>query len=76
MKLQMQAMDVLNAYKNVNTVVSSLKSLRRNFTNEFKKIFNEVTKLGRQLHGETYELTTPRVTGHHNSWTSIPEDYF
>ena len=63
MKLQMKVMDVLYAYMNITTVVSTLNMLRQNSTNEFKRIFTEAQKLGKQLHGEDYELCTPRLTG-------------
>ena len=46
-KLQMQAIDVVYAYKMVNSVVSTLKALRHNSTAEFKKLFTEATKLGK-----------------------------
>ena len=62
MKLQMQAIDVVYAYKTVNSVVSTLKALRQNSTAEFKKLFTDATKLGKQLHGDDYLLSKPRLT--------------
>ena len=62
-KLQMQATDVVYAYKMVNSVVSTLKALRQNFTAEFKKLFTDATKLGKQLHGDDFLLSKPRLTG-------------
>ena len=58
-KLQMQAMDVLCAYNSVDGVVSTLKVLWTESVIRFKKIFDLATKLGKQLHGDTFELATP-----------------
>ena len=63
MKLQMQAIVVVYAYKMVSSVVSILKALRRDSPAEFKKIFTEATKLGQQLHGEEFVLSKPRLAG-------------
>ena len=80
MKLQMQAMDVQYAYKNINSIVSTLKVLRQDSNNEFKKMFAEATTLGKQLNGESFEHSTPRLAGRQlhrsNPPTSTPEDYF
>ena len=80
MKLQMQAMDVLHAYKSVDHIVSTLKALRKESVNEFKSIFTETTQLGKHLHGDSYELSTPRLAGRQlhrsNPSVSTPEEYF
>ena len=51
-KLQMKAVDVVQAYKTVKDTVSTFKSMRRNSVTEFRKQFAEATKMGEQLHGE------------------------
>ena len=80
MKLQMQAIDVVYAYKMVSSVVSTLKALRRDSPAEFKKIFTEATKLGQQLHGEKFVLSKPRLAGRQthrsNPPSSTAEDYY
>ena len=63
MKLQMQAIDAVYAYKMVNSVVSTLKAMRQNSTAEFKKLFTDATKLGKQLHRDDFLLSKPRLTG-------------
>ena len=79
-KLQMQEIDVVYAYKQVSSVVSTLKGMRRDSIGEFKKIFVETKKLGQQLHGDQFELSRPRIVGHqvhrNNPEASSPEDYF
>ena len=79
-KLQLQAIDVFYAYKQVNSVVITLKGMRDNSDREFHKIFEEATKLGRTLHGEDYLLSLPRITGRQfhrsNPSVSSPEDYY
>lgn len=79
-KLQSQAIDVFYAYKEVNSVVSTLKGMRDNSEREFHKIFEEATKLGKGLHGEDYLLSLPRITGRQshrsNPCVSTPEDYY
>ena len=80
MKLQMQANDVVYAYKQVSSVVSTLKGMREDSVSEFQKIFVETTKLGQQLHGDHFELCRPRIVGRQvhrsNPEISSPEDYF
>jgi len=39
LKLQMQALDVMYAYRQVNSVVSALKNMRERSDREFKRIF-------------------------------------
>ena len=79
-KLQMQAIDVVCVYKLVKSVVSALKALRMDSTSEFKKQFTEATKLGKQLHGDDFILSKPRLTGcqAHRSTplSSTAEDYY
>lgn len=62
-KLQQRAIDVLGAYKEVEGVISTLKSMRDNSDGEFARIFKETTKLGQELHGSEFELTQPRIVG-------------
>ena len=76
----MQATDVLCAYNSVDGVVSTLKVLRTESVIRFKKIFDEATKLGKQLHGDTFELAIPRLASRqsHRSNPSVTsqKDYF
>ena len=80
MKLQMQVIDVVYAYKMVNCVVSTLKALRHDSTAEFKKQFTEARKLGKQLHGDDFLLCKPRLTGRQVHRSNLPssttEDYY
>lgn len=79
LKFQMQAIDVVYAYKEVHSVLSILISLRQHSTTEFKKVFDNATKLGRELNGKGFELNKPRITGrqiHRSNPTSCPEDYY
>ena len=79
-KLQLQALDVLYAYKEVNSVVSILKGMRENSDAEFHKIFQEATKLGEELHGIDFELGLPRIARRQvhrsNPEVSNPEDFY
>ena len=56
MKLQMQANDVVYAYKQVSSVASILKSMRQDSKSEFRRVFADTTKLGQQLDGATLSL--------------------
>ena len=80
MKLQSKAMDVVCAYKKVNEVILTLKSMRNKSTTEFKKQFSEATKLGKLLHGNQFELTTPRLSSRQahrsNPPSTTPEEYY
>ena len=49
-KLQQRAIDVLSAYKEVESV-SVMKWMRDDSESEFARIFEETTKLGQELHG-------------------------
>ena len=79
-KLQMQAVDVTYAYRQVTSVVSTLKKMREDASSQFQLLFTETTQLGQQLHGNHFELSTPRIVGRQvhrsNPETSSPEDYF
>ena len=79
-KLQSQAIDVFYVYKQVNSVVITLKGMRDNSDREFHKIFEEATKLGKTLHGDDYLLCLPHITGcqshRSNPRVSSPEDYY
>ena len=80
LKLQMEAIDAAYAYKQVHSVVSTLKDMRNESTEGFKKIFADTTKLGKDLHGVQFELQKPRVVGRQahrsNPNVSTVEDYF
>ena len=80
MKLQMQAIDVVYAYRQVCSVISILKGMRQESTREFGKIFVETAKLGEDLHGEQFQLCKPRITRRQvhrsNPVTASVEDYF
>ena len=60
-KLQMQAMDVLYAYKQVSSVHSSLVGMRERADATFSTIFKEATTLAKHLHGEDFELKQARL---------------
>ena len=79
MKLQMQAIDVY-AYQQVTSVASTLKKMRDDSSSQFHSLFSETTQLGQKLHGDQFELSTPRIVGRQvhrsNPETSSPEDYF
>jgi hypothetical protein len=73
-------MDILYAYTSVNGVLSTLTKLRMESVTEFKRIFTESTRLGKQLNCDAFELSTPRLAGdqshRNNPPVSSPEDYF
>ena len=79
-KLQLKAIDVVYAYKLVNKVVSRLKSMRTNSVPEFRKQFAEAARIAKQLHGDQFELTIPRLTGRQrhrsNPPSCTPEEYY
>lgn len=54
--------------------------MREASTREFGRIFVEATKLGKDLHGEQFELHQPRIARHQvhrsNPEVSSPEQYF
>ena len=80
MKLQMRAIDVVYAYKQVEKVISPLRSLRSDSVTEFRKQFSEALRIGRQLHGDTFQLTSPRFAKQQqhrsNPPSSTPEEYY
>lgn len=57
-----------------------LKEIRDKSEAEFKKFFDDTTKLGRSLHGELFELKKPRTTGRQTQRSNVDvnsaEDYF
>ena len=61
-KLQMQAIDFTYAYHQVSSVVSTLKKMREESSREFH-LFTETIQLAQQLHGDQFELSTPRIVG-------------
>ena len=66
--------------REVNQVLSTLKGMRDDSASEFKKLFEEAAKLGQQLNGDQFELSTPRIAGRQahrsNPTTSTPEEYY
>ena len=78
-KLQLKVLDVASAYKSGDKIVTRLKSLRSNSVSEFNKQYKEATIIGKQLHGDQFELTTPRLTRQQkhrsNPPSSTPEEY-
>lgn len=79
-KLQMQAIDVTYAYQQVTSAVATSKKMREDSFSQFHQLFIDTTQLGQQLHGEPFELLTPRIAGRQahrsNRATASPEDYF
>ena len=79
-KLQIRAIDVTYAYQQVTSVMSTLKKMIENSSNQFHSLFAETIKLGQELHGDLFELSTPRIMGRQvhrsNPAVSSPEDYF
>ena len=63
MKLQMEAVDVMYAYKEVHEIIKSLKDMRTDSSNEFHKIYMHALRIGRSLHGDSFSFTQPRVVG-------------
>jgi len=80
LKLQMQAIDVLYAYKEVKNTIKSLKEMRENSQREFNKIFTSANKLGQDLHGCSFRLTHPRINRRQvhrdNAQVSSTEEYY
>ena len=76
----MQAIAVLYAYSQIDSVVSSLKNMRDNAELNFSRIFRDAAKIGKSLHGDAFELKQPRVTSRQvhraNIQSSSAEDYF
>ena len=76
----MKVFDVCRAYSLVDKILTTLKAMRKNSSLEFNKQFAEATKLGKQLHGEDFELTKPRHASRQihrsNPPSSTAEDYY
>ena len=76
----MKTIDAAYAYKQVRSVLSTLKDMKKESTEGFKRVFANTTKLGKDLHGEQFELQKPRVVGcqahRSNPDVSSLEDYF
>lgn len=60
-KLQMKAVDVLYAYKEVNKVISTFENMRKILSKTLEEFFRRASKLGKDLNGEEFELSTPRI---------------
>ena len=79
-KLQQRAVDVLSAYKEVESVIAMMRFMRDNSESEFARIFEETTKLGWELHGCEFELSQPRVVGRQSHRSNVDvtsaEDYY
>ena len=80
LKLQMETIDSSYAYKQVRSVVFTLKDMKKESTECFKRVLTNTTKLGKDLHGEQFELQKPRVVGHQahkiNLDVSSVDNYF
>ena len=61
-KFQMRAVDVLYGHREVKRVVSTFEKMRRNSEQEFRRIYRQATKLGKDLNGREFELSTPRLS--------------
>ena len=73
-------MDVICANKQVQSVITTLKNMRENSSTEFKNIFSETCELGKELHGQEFELNRPRIVQRQvhrsNPELSNTEDFF
>ena len=76
----MQAIDVVYAYKEVQSVISTVKGMRESSSSEFKIIFSEAQKLVKDLHGQNFELSRPRIVRHQmhgsNPETFSPKEHY
>ena len=79
-KLQMEAIDVLYAHKQVKQVTTTFEKMWRNSEQEFRRIYKRATKLGKDLNGEGFELSTPRLSKRQshraNPDSQTTEDYY
>ena len=79
-KLELEASDVLFAYKGVSEVVSTLQGLRSNSEYVFKRMYTDITKLGKELLGDDFELKQPRTSirqmHRNNVQANTPEQYY
>ena len=76
----METIDASYAYKQVRSVVSTLKDMKKESTEGFKRVFANTTKLGKDLHREQFELQKTRVVGRQAHRTNLDvssvENYF
>ena len=76
----METIDAAYGYNQVRSVLSTLKDMKKESTEGFKRVFANTTKLGKDLHGEQFELKKTRVVGRQdhrsNHDVSSVEDYF
>ena len=79
-KLQQRVIDVLSAYKEVESVISVMTLMRDDSESEFARMFEETTKLGQELHGSEFELSKPRTVGRQSHRSNVDvttaEDYY
>ena len=81
LKLQMEAIDVLYAYREVRTIVTTLREMRSKSEEGFSKLFAKTPcSLGKALHGDDFVLSKPRTnarqTQRSNVQASTAEQYF
>ena len=78
--LQMEALDVSYAYSQVDLVVSTIQEMRKKSDVEFQRILAETMALGREVHGEEFEIKLPgiskRQTHSANIATTSTEEYY
>ena len=55
-----------NYYEQMDSIVKSPEKIREKSDSEFKKLFEDTTKLGQKLHGEHFEIKKPRTTHRSN----------
>ena len=76
----MQAIDVVYAYKEIQSVISTVKGMRERSSSEFKNIFSEAQKLVKDLHWQDFELSRPRIVRHQmhgsNPETFSPKEHY
>ena len=79
-KLQMEAIDVLYAYRELRTIVTTLRNMRSKSEKGFSKLFAQTTSLGKALHGDHFVLsndtTNARQTQRSSLQASTAEQYF
>ena len=63
-----------------DTVLSILKDTKSDSVREFRRIFEETSKLGVNLHGEDFDLRKPRINQRQRHRSKVPvttsEDYY
>ena len=71
---------IVYAYKEIQSVISTLKGIRERSSSEFNNIFSEAQKLRKDLHGQDFELSRSRIVRHQmhrsNPETSSPEVHY